>query len=185
MSLLQGGVAAQQHLAYAGWGYMSFQIWLTQVYHYRQDPMFKCFPHRSEFVCFWCCFCKSEWRNRFLFPGVYESEGHLNPPLVCWHWRCFCCVNNTRGFTPDNKIKQKYLALIPLLTELLYKPEDMWHGHSGCRQSKWNWDLVLQLPSFLGWFCFTVVPLWVLEGSIWVWTAFLDNTADEPSSVTP
>lgn len=49
VSLLQGCVAPQQHLAYTGWGYLSFQTWVTQAYHYRQDPMFKHFPSRSGF----------------------------------------------------------------------------------------------------------------------------------------
>jgi len=49
VSLLQGGVAAQQHLAYTGWGYLSFQTLVTQAYLYRQEPMFKSFPSRSGF----------------------------------------------------------------------------------------------------------------------------------------
>lgn len=49
VSLLQGCVAAQQHLAYTGWGYPSFQTWVTQVHHYKQDPTFKRFPSRSGF----------------------------------------------------------------------------------------------------------------------------------------
>lgn len=49
VSLLQGCVAAQQHLAYTGWGYPSFQTWVTQVRHYKRDPTFKCFPSRSGF----------------------------------------------------------------------------------------------------------------------------------------
>lgn len=49
VGLLQGGVTAQQRLAYTSWGYLSFQTWVTQAYHYRQDPMTKCFPSRYGF----------------------------------------------------------------------------------------------------------------------------------------
>lgn len=49
VSLLQGGDASQLHLFYAGWGYLSFQIWVTEVSHYRLESMFKHFSSRSGF----------------------------------------------------------------------------------------------------------------------------------------
>lgn len=82
-------VGTGQHLVYTGCDYLKFpDLHDTALPPLQTRPCAWALPQQNRiwFVHFWCCVCNSEWRNRFLFPGIYYKHSSRVRVIQALSW---------------------------------------------------------------------------------------------------